>query len=276
MTRYALGHSSAEQERLRVQATYLRGITESIWRTAGVLPGMRVLDVGCGTGDTTFLAADLVGPNGFVVGIDRSADAIGTARQRAQTTSRPNVQFIEGELGAPIADQEPFDAAIGRYVLVHQPDIVAALRSVRDLVLHGGLIAFHEIELGTTHVTDPPSELVERVRSWLREAFRLGGVQLDAVSQMPRYFYEAGLGWPSSVLRPSRADSLRMGRGEKRWVLQRKSQPPRADDRGRFPSAMSPQPFLSSSAPMAGALSSPTILPTITSDGLPGRSRPTC
>ena len=200
MTRYALGHSSAEQERLRVQATYLRGITESIWRTAGVLPGMRVLDVGCGTGDTTFLAADLVGPNGFVVGIDRSADAIGTARQRAQTTSRPNVQFIEGELGAPIADQEPFDAAIGRYVLVHQPDIVAALRSVRDLVLHGGLIAFHEIELGTTHVTDPPSELVERVRSWLREAFRLGGVQLRAVSQMSRYFHEAGLGWPETSI----------------------------------------------------------------------------
>jgi ubiquinone/menaquinone biosynthesis C-methylase UbiE len=198
MTRYALGHSSAEQERLQVQAAYLRGITESIWRAAGVLPGTRVLDVGCGIGDTTFLAADLVGPNGFVVGIDRSADAIATARQRS--AGRPNVRFVEGDLGSPISDHELFDAVVGRYVLVHQPDIVAALRSVRELVRPGGLIAFHEIELGATHLTDPSSELVERVRFWLREAFRLGGVQLGAVSQMSRYFYEAGLGWPETSI----------------------------------------------------------------------------
>jgi SAM-dependent methyltransferase len=159
-----------------------------------------VVDVGCGIGDTTFLAADLVGPNGFVLGIDRSADAIATARQRAQTTGRSNVQFVEGDLGSPISDLEPFDAVVGRYVLVHQSDIVAALRSLRDLVRPGGLLAFHEIELGTTHVTDPSSELVDRVRFWLREAFRLGGVQLDAVSQMPRYFYEAGLGWPETSI----------------------------------------------------------------------------
>jgi ubiquinone/menaquinone biosynthesis C-methylase UbiE len=200
MARYALGHASAEQDRLQVQASYLRGMTESIWRAAGIQPGMRVMDVGCGVGDTTFLAADLVGPNGFVVGIDRSADAIASARQRSQAISRPNVQFVEGDLGSRIADQEPFDAVVGRYVLVHQPDIVAALWSLRDLVRPGGVIAFHEIELGTTHVTDPSSELVERVRFWLREAFRLGGVQLDAVSQMSRYFYEAGLGWPETSI----------------------------------------------------------------------------
>jgi ubiquinone/menaquinone biosynthesis C-methylase UbiE len=161
---------------------------------------MRVMDVGCGVGDTTFLAADLVGPNGFVVGIDRSPDAIATARQRAETVGRPNVQFVVADLGSPIAEQELFDAVVGRYVLVHQQDIVAALRSLRDLVRPGGLIAFHEIELGTTQVADPSSELVERVRFWLREAFRVGGVQLDAVSQMPRYFYEAGLGWPETSI----------------------------------------------------------------------------
>ena len=85
---YSLGHSAAEQERLQRQAGYLRGITESIWRTAGIIPGLRVLDVGCGVGDTTFLAADLVGPDGFVVGMDRSADAISAARRRAETGGR--------------------------------------------------------------------------------------------------------------------------------------------------------------------------------------------
>src|SRR5947209_4731229 len=122
MAEYSLGHSAAEQERLQRQAGYLRGITESIWRTAGIAHGLRVLDVGCGVGDTTFLAADLVGRDGSVIGVDRSADALATARQRADTDGRLNVHFVQAELGAPIPDQGPFDAVVGRYVLVHQQD----------------------------------------------------------------------------------------------------------------------------------------------------------
>jgi ubiquinone/menaquinone biosynthesis C-methylase UbiE len=202
MPEYSLGHSVAEQERLQRQAGYLRGITESIWRTAGIMPGLRVLDVGCGVGDTTFLAADLVGPEGFVVGMDRSADAIGAARRRAETGGRTNVLFVQGELGSPIPDQGPFDAVVGRYVLIHQQDIVAALCSLRDLVRPAGLVAFHELELDLRFVSDPSSDFALRVFSWLREAFRLSGTQLNVVSQMPRYFYEAGFGWPETEIHP--------------------------------------------------------------------------
>jgi ubiquinone/menaquinone biosynthesis C-methylase UbiE len=202
MPDYSLGHSAAEQERLQRQAGYLRGITESIWRTAGIIPGLRVLDVGCGVGDTTFLAADLVGPGGFVVGMDRSTEGIATARKRAETDRRSNVLFVQGELGSPIADQEPFDAVVGRYILVHQPDIVAALRSVRALIRPSGLVAFHELELDLRFVSDPSSDLALRVYFWLREAFRLGGTQLQVVSQAPRYFYEAGFGWPETQIHP--------------------------------------------------------------------------
>jgi ubiquinone/menaquinone biosynthesis C-methylase UbiE len=200
MPEYSLGHSIAEQERLQQQAGYLRGITESIWRTAGIAPGLRVLDVGCGVGDTTFLAADLVGPAGFVMGVDRSADAIGAARRRAEIEGRPNVVFAQGEFGSQIPDGGSFDAVVGRYVLIHQPDIVAALRRLHALIHPGGLVAFHEIELDLRLVSAPSSDLVLRVYSWLREAFRLGGVQLQAVSQMPRYFYEAGFGWPETQI----------------------------------------------------------------------------
>ena len=200
MTAYALGHSSTEQERLQEQAGYLQAITESIWRAAGVQSGMRVVDVGCGAGDTTFLAADIVGPNGFVLGVDRSADVVLTARKRAEESGRLNVQFVEGELGSPIAHQDLFDAVVGRLVLVHQPNIVAALRSLHALLRPAGLIAFHEVELDLRGASDPSSDLVERVRSWIREACRLGGMQMNAVSQMPRYFHEAGLGWPETTL----------------------------------------------------------------------------
>jgi hypothetical protein len=70
-TTYVLGHSPAEMRRLENQGTMLRPITERLLRNAGIDAGMRVLDLGCGAGDVSMLAAELVGPEGSIVGIDR-------------------------------------------------------------------------------------------------------------------------------------------------------------------------------------------------------------
>ncbi len=215
MTTYSLGHSSTEQERLQAQAKYMRGITESFWRAAGVVTGMRVIDVGCGVGDTTFLAAELVGPTGSVIGMDRSSEALSTARQRAEAAGLENVRFVEGDLHSPPADLHgSFDAVVGRLILVHQSDIVLALRSLQRLSRPGGLLVFHEGEFQMEFSGDPTSELAATVIAWLRDACRLAGIQPNAVSQMPRYFYEAGLGWPNTRLHTlvsSGADSFGPG-----------------------------------------------------------------
>ena len=78
---YILGHSPAEIRRLKLQAGILKPITERLLREAGIAPGMRVLDLGCGAGDVALLAAEMVGPNGAVVGIDRNDDALAAARE---------------------------------------------------------------------------------------------------------------------------------------------------------------------------------------------------
>ena len=102
---------------------------------------MRVLDVGSGAGDVTFLASELVGPSGQVVGVDRSPDAVAFARFRAKEQSFANVTFVESELSA-MAFNQHFDAAIGRYVLMFQPDPVALLRKTSRLVRPGGISCF--------------------------------------------------------------------------------------------------------------------------------------
>jgi SAM-dependent methyltransferase len=76
---YALGYSNSEFKRLELQASLIRDLTENVLRRAGIVPGMRVLDVGCGVGDVSLLAAEIVGPSGFVLGVDRSADATAVA-----------------------------------------------------------------------------------------------------------------------------------------------------------------------------------------------------
>jgi tRNA A58 N-methylase Trm61 len=72
---YVLGHSARELERLRRQAQLVNPITRQYLIEAGIAPGMRVLDIGSGAGDVAFLAAELVGLSGQVVGVDRSPDA---------------------------------------------------------------------------------------------------------------------------------------------------------------------------------------------------------
>jgi ubiquinone/menaquinone biosynthesis C-methylase UbiE len=77
---YVLGHADAEQQRLSKQGHNLRPFTEQLLRDVTLRPGMRVLDVGCGNGDVTLLAAELVGPSGLAVGIDRSSEVPDAAR----------------------------------------------------------------------------------------------------------------------------------------------------------------------------------------------------
>jgi ubiquinone/menaquinone biosynthesis C-methylase UbiE len=91
---YVLGHTNAEQLRLIRQARVLAPFTDRLFRDAGIASGMRVLDVGCGMGDVTMLAAQLVGPTGRVVSIDRDQASIETARRRVSAIGLENVRFI--------------------------------------------------------------------------------------------------------------------------------------------------------------------------------------
>src|SRR5260370_42344481 len=76
---YAMGSSDAERQRLMRQGAILKGFLTSAFRAAGIGPGMRVLDLGCGVGDVAIAAADLVGPTGAVVGIGRVAASVACA-----------------------------------------------------------------------------------------------------------------------------------------------------------------------------------------------------
>jgi len=205
---YYLGHSVRELDRLRAQARVIDPITRRFFRDAGIIAGMRVLDVGSGAGDVALLVADLVGESGEVVGVDRAPIALAQATARADAQSRGNVFFREGD-PAQMSFDRPFDAVVGRYVLHFQPDPAAMLRKLAVHVKLGGLIVFHEIDWDGVR-SFPPSRTYEQCCRWILETLRLLNVEtrmgiklhatfLAAGLQAPTMRLEAVVGGPSSV-----------------------------------------------------------------------------
>jgi len=133
---YALGNTDAEHDRLIRQAKWLAAHTERLFREADIGPGQRVLDVGSGVGDVAMLVSRIVGPSGEVVGIERDARSIERASARVAEAGFHNVRFTQTDVNRIVSDK-PFDAAVGRFILMFLPDTVSVLRSVVRLVRPG-------------------------------------------------------------------------------------------------------------------------------------------
>jgi ubiquinone/menaquinone biosynthesis C-methylase UbiE len=194
---YALGHSERELDRLSMQAQMFEPYTKQMFRDAGLASGMRVLDVGCGSGDVAFLAAQLVGPNGSVIGVDRTAAAIARARSRAETKQISNANFVEGDPTLMKFDQ-PFDAVVGRLILMYYPDPVDALRKLLPHLRQSGIVAFQEIDASGCK-SHPISPTYERCVEWITETFHISGAQPKIGLELHRIFQNAGL--PAPALR---------------------------------------------------------------------------
>ena len=100
-------------------------------------PGDRVVDVGCGFGDTALQIAELVGPAGSVLGVDVAPRFIETARAEAEGAGAPNVRFETMDVQATAFD-ETFDYAFSRFGTMFFASPVAALRNVRRALVPGG------------------------------------------------------------------------------------------------------------------------------------------
>ena len=201
---YLFGYTEEEARRLARQAAFIEDLTADVLRRAGLKAGMRVLDLGCGVGDVSLLAANMVGATGAVLGIDRSAASIETARRRTAASHIGNVIFAAAELDAFDTDQT-FDAVIGRLVLLYQRDPSAILRRFRRFLKPGGLVAFQEMDV-QLHLQVPASQLFTKVFSWIIGGHKADGSETNMGSKLHATFLKAGLPRPTMIM-AARAES---------------------------------------------------------------------
>ena len=195
---YILGHTEDELNRLIDQARFFGDLTAQVFTLAGIGQGMRVLDVGCGTGDVSFLAASMVGPSGSVVGVDRSPEAIALASERAVAAGLSNVRFLTADLADLVLD-DPVDALVGRLVLMYLADPAVVLRRLAGSVRPGGVVAFHEFDVDGAKA-QPCCPLFDTTVQRIRDTFVRAGIDIQTGLKLGRIFEEAGLPAPQMVL----------------------------------------------------------------------------
>jgi SAM-dependent methyltransferase len=187
---YSLGSDDTENARLQTQAAIIAEPTALLFQRGGIQPGMRVLDLGSGPGDVSFLVADLVGPDGSVVGVERDPAQIVAANQRRDQLGLDNVEFCDGD-ARTFVDDRPFDAAVCRLLLMHLPD-------ARDVLAHhlrnlraGGVFVAVDYDMGGARAL-PDVELYTRVRDWLKAGFDHAQADPFVGMRLPVLFAEAG------------------------------------------------------------------------------------
>ena len=194
---YVLGQSTHEYERLMLQGRILRPYTEKFFRSAGISPGMQVLDLGSGVGDVALLVADIVGPGGRVAGLDRDPAALERARQRTVDQGCSSWVSFQATNLDDFTTTEQFDAVVGRYILVYQSDAVATLRQFTRFLRPGGIVVFHEVDFTATMPSFPPCDLFDQCVSLLAEVFRRAGLSPTFGRQLGKTYLDAGLPFPT-------------------------------------------------------------------------------
>lgn len=167
---YALRLSADELARYRMLATRAREQESDLWDLAGLRPGARVVDVGCGPGAVLTLLAEAVAPGGRVVGVDADPEAVATARAGLDAAGVAGAEVRRARAEATGLAAGTFDVAVLRHVLAHNGGGEQAIVDhLARLVRPRGHVYLLDVDAVSATVAPVPpdaDDLVERYRRW--------------------------------------------------------------------------------------------------------------
>lgn len=118
------------------------GVTDLLLAEAAPAVGARILDIGCGAGETSLAFARAVGRDGTVTGVDISEPLLALARQRAEAAGARSVAFLHADAAAHRFADASADQIVSRFGVMFFADPVAAFRNLAAALRPGGTIAF--------------------------------------------------------------------------------------------------------------------------------------
>ena len=191
-TGYVLGSNPTEQRRLQQQSLDFAQQSGWLLDQAGIQPGWRVIDIGCGPRGVLDLMAARVGPSGRVVGLEQNAEHAALAETFARARGLETVTIVKGDVVGNDLPSGSFDLAHERTVLVNVPHPEVALRAMVELVRPGGVVACQDPDQ-SARICDPPHPAWDRLTELLFEAWRRNGADPFLGRRLPRMLRHAGL-----------------------------------------------------------------------------------
>lgn len=234
---YVLGTRDEEISRLGLQHRVWRSRVLDCWQKAGITAGSRVFDVGAGPGYATIDLAEIVGPSGEVMAVERSGRFLKHAMEACRLRGLTNVRFREMDLMLEPLDERNLDAAWCRWVASFVTSPAKLIAAIAGSLKVGGKAIFHEyIDYRTFRLTPRRPSFESFVRE-VMESWRASGGEPDIGLLLPRLLRQEGFHvrhlapivftvtplddvwrWPSSFVESGCSRLLELGRVDAEWV----------------------------------------------------------
>jgi ubiquinone/menaquinone biosynthesis C-methylase UbiE len=164
----------------------------------GLRPGMKIVDVGCGTGDFTRHLAGLIPDECTIIGVDISSANIKAAKKQTKKEGMTDrITFRKGDAYSIPVEEDWADLVSCRYLLMHLPDPMTAVLEMRRVARKDGTVAaFERIWLGSIYIPDDDkmtSLAISLGQSYVEGVTKLEGKHFDIGGKLPTIFHKAGL-----------------------------------------------------------------------------------
>ncbi len=186
---YVIGVGKDDEERLALLNELFGDTSRNLLLKAGLKPGIRVLEIGCGTGNMTHWIARKIGENGHVTAVDNSGDQIKIAKTNCSDVN--NISFIESSL-FDLKDLAKFDVIYSRFLIMHLTTPFEAIQFLMQFLKPNGVIVCEE---ATNSVTAcyPQSPVFQKNRELLMELLKKKGLDFDIGEKLYSYFQQLNL-----------------------------------------------------------------------------------
>ena len=200
--RYAIRGGKEGKKRLDLLARVMLPTTMELLDRAGLIRGMKCLDVGCGGGHVAISMARVVGPEGRVIGTDTDTEILALAREDAEAAKITNVEFQQQDACACVWHEE-FDVAYARFLLSHlsEPDI--CLAAMVQACAPGGTIVIEDTDFAGSFCY-PTCAAYERYNELYQELVQRRGGDPNIGPKLPAVLRRAGIqGVELNVIQPA-------------------------------------------------------------------------
>ncbi|MFR3685295.1 MAG: class I SAM-dependent methyltransferase [Enterococcus sp.] len=167
--------------------------TRKLFLDSGIEAGMRILDVGCGAGEVSFLMQEILGDTSEIVGIDINEELISAAQNIATERGCQHARFFTMDIADAARELGTFDAIIGRRILMYLPDPFQTIKDLITCLKPGGRIVFQESDaIGAGELIEK-FPLHTRVQQWVWETVAKEQGNIHIGSELYTLFLQAGL-----------------------------------------------------------------------------------